>query len=282
MSKIIVATDFAESSHNAFLHALSLAKNCASDLCLVWVKKSPSEKDKFDSRSEPVKEVTAQFEAIIAKYGQELPGNKITYKIRTGKVYKEIVDEANESEAMMIIAGTHGASVFLEFWIGSNANRIVSLSHCPVITIRAGIDIDRPLKRILLPIDSTPETRQKASFTGYLAKKHHAEILILSMYTTTLRDVKMKVDLYARQVAEYLEKDGVKCSLDGLKVENFADDMIGYANKMNANLISVMKDQESSASNLWMGPNTQQIVNRSPLPVLVIHSKDTSKGGLGF
>ena len=282
MSKIIAAVDFSESSLNAFLHALSVAKHCESDIELIWVKKSASEKDVFDPKLDPDKEVIKKFEEMISKYGAELPYNKITMKIRSGKVFKEITDEAKETDAMMIIAGTHGASVFVEFWIGSNANRIISLAPCPVVTIRAGLDVDRPLKRILLPIDSSMETRQKATFTGYLARQHNAEIEILSMYTSNLKDVKMQVDKYARQVADFFDKEGVKWNLNGIKVDNFAIDMIDHAKKVNANMISIMKNQESSASNLWMGPYTQQIVNLSPIPVLVIHSKDTLKSGAEF
>jgi nucleotide-binding universal stress UspA family protein len=282
MSKIIVATDFSESSHNALLHALSLANHCGSDLCMVWVKKSDTEKDKFDSKTDSDTKVITQFEELILQYGPELPNNIITYKIRSGKVFKEIVDEAKESNAILIITGTHGASVFVEFWIGSNANRIISLAHCPVITIRAGIDIQRPLKRILLPIDSTLETRQKASFAAFLAKKHNAEIHVVSVYTSNLKDVKMKVDLYANQVSEFLEKEGIKHAKDGIKADHFSTHIIEYAQKVDANLIALMKDQEYTASNLWMGPITQQIVNHSPIPVLVIQSKNTQSGGLGF
>ena len=92
----------------------------------------------------------------------------------------------------------------------------------------------------------------------------------------------MKVDLYAQQVAGYFDKEDVKYEMDNLKVEHFADSMVAYASKIDANLISIMKDQESATSNLWMGPTTQQIVNRSSVPVLVIQSKDTQKAGLGF
>ena len=202
MNNIVVAVDFSESSINAFLHALSIAQKCNTDLDLVWVRKSAEEKDKFDTSGDPTKEVKVQFTDLIAKYQPELPGNKISYKIRTGKVYKEIVDEAKECKAMLVVTGTHGASVFVEFWIGSNANRIVALSPCPVLTIRGGIDVARPLSRIVLPIDSTTETRQKATFTGYLAKKHNAQIHILSLYSTKAKAIRRNVDAYAEQVAK--------------------------------------------------------------------------------
>lgn len=281
MKPIVVAIDFSESSVNAFLHALSIAQKCKADMTLVWVQKSESEKDKFEQDAAPVKEVKAQFEALVKKYQPELPGNKINFKIRHGRVYKEIADEARESKAMLVVTGTHGASVFVEFWIGSNANRIVSLSPCPVITIRSGIDIEKPLRRILLPIDSTMETRQKATFTGYLAKMHDAEVVILSLYTSKVKEMRKSVDRYAEQVAKHMTDEGVRFKTDSLETDNLADAMIKYAKKHNANLISIMKEQESSTKNLWMGPYTQQIINRSPIPVLVIHSRSTAMG-VGF
>lgn len=282
MNNIVVAIDFSESSINAFLHALSIAQKCKTDLDLVWVRKSAEEKDKFDTGGDASKEVNAQFSALIAKYQGELPGNKISFKIRTGKVYKEISDEARENKAMMVVTGTHGTSVFVEFWIGSNANRIISLSPCPVLTIRSGIDIQRPLTRIVLPIDSTTETRQKATFTGYLAKKHDAQIHILALYSTKVKAVRHNVDSYAEQVAKYFDDEGVKYILTNKEVDNIADGIIEYAKSVDANLISIMTQQESATANLWMGPYAQQTVNRSPFPVLCIRPMNTLAAGLGF
>jgi nucleotide-binding universal stress UspA family protein len=282
MNNIVVALDFSESSINAFLHALSIAQKCNTDMDLVWVRKSAEEKDKFDTGGDPTKEVKVQFSDLIAKYQPELPGNKISYKIRTGKVYKEITDEAKENKAMLVVTGTHGASVFVEFWIGSNANRIVSLSPCPVITIRSGIDIARALSKIVLPIDSTTETRQKATFTGYLAKKHNAQIHILSLYRTKSKAIRRNVDTYSEQVAKYFEEEGIKYLITHKEADNIADDMIEYAKNVDANLISIMTQQESSTANLWMGPYAQQTINRSPIPVLCIRPKETLAAGLGF
>jgi nucleotide-binding universal stress UspA family protein len=282
MNNIVVAVDFSESSINAFLHALSIAQKCNTDLDLVWVRKSAEEKDKFDTGGDPTKEVKVQFTELIVKYQPELPGNKISYKIRTGKVYKEITDEARESKAMLVVTGTHGASVFVEFWIGSNANRIVSLSPCPVITIRGGIDIARSLSKIVLPIDSTTETRQKATFTGYLAKKHDAQVHVLSLYSTKAKAIRRNVDSYSEQVAKYFEEEEIKYLITSMEADNIADSMIKYAKSVDANLISIMTQQESSTANLWMGSYAQQTINRSPIPVLCIRPKETLAAGLGF
>jgi nucleotide-binding universal stress UspA family protein len=283
MSKIIVAIDFSDCSINAFLHALSIAQHCASDMILIWVQKPTAEKDKFEKQAgDPSGEVKKQFDELIGKYQQELPGNSITYKLRTGTVYKEIAREAKDTKAMLVVAGTHGASGFEQFWIGSNANKIVSASPCPVITIRAGINIRRSLKTIVLPIDRTVETRQKATFTGFLAKKHDAEVHILSLYTSSVKAIRRDVNVYAGQVELYFKQEGVKYKLAGQDCSNISDAMIDYAVKNEANLISIMTEQESATSNLWMGPYAHQTVNHSPIPVLSIHAKETYSAGSSF
>ena len=283
MSNIVVAIDFSDCSINAFLHALSIAQRCQHDLILLWVNKLSAEKEKFAGQTEvPQGEVQKAFHELIAKYQPELPDNTISYKIRQGKIYREVTSEAKASKAMIIVVGTHGASGFEEFWAGSNANKIVADSPCPVLTIRGGVDIKRPLSRILLPIDSTTETRQKAGMAGYLAKRHGADVVILKLYTSKIKDVRQNVDLYASQVAMHMEKEGVAFTMDFLEPENISDATIQYAKTMDVNLIAIMTEQETTTANLFMGPFAHQTVNHSPIPVLSIHPKETLATGQGF
>ena len=275
MKKILAAIDFSDCSINAFKHALSIAKITKSDVEMIWVGKPAAQKDKFiDDPTDMSKEAKVQLEAMMNKYQPELPETKLTFKIRKGKVYKEIADEAKALKAFLVVCGTHGASGFEKFWAGSNANRIVSSCDCPVITIRAGINIQRPLERIVLPIDSSPETRQKATFTGYLAKTHGAEIHVLKVYTSKGKVLRGDVDFFAGQVSRYLEQEQIPFIVTTVEAENLSDATIAYAEKVDANLIAIMTDQESAASNIWMGPYAQQTVNHSAIPVLSIHSRE--------
>ncbi|MCX6303869.1 MAG: universal stress protein [Bacteroidetes bacterium] len=283
MNKIVVAIDFSECSINAFLHSMSIAEHCNGELILLWVQKAPGEKEKYEEKStDPSKDVQKAFEELIAKYQPEHPGVKISWKIRKGKIYKEVTEEAKLSKAMLIVTGTHGASGFEEFWIGSNANKIVTSSYCPVITIRGGINIQRPLKKIVMPIDSAEETRQKSSFVGYIAKKHDAEIFILKLYTSKLKTMRQKVDFYAVQVAGYFAEEKLTCHIDSVVCENISDATIEYASKIDANLIAIMTEQETTTANIFLGPYAHQMVNHSPFPVLSIHPKDTLASGTGF
>jgi nucleotide-binding universal stress UspA family protein len=200
--------------------------------------------------------------------------HKLGYIIREGKVYKEIVREADKKDVFLVVAGTHGSSGFEEFWIGSNAFRLVSALSKPVITIRGGVNINRNLEKIVMPIDSTPETRQKVPFTAYMAKVFKAEVHILRIYSSNVQAVKRSVDSYAEQVMKHLDEEKIKYILTSLKVENLTDSTIDYALKNDANLISIMTEQETTTRNLILGPYAQQMVNHSPIPVLCIHPQE--------
>ena len=277
MSNIIAAIDFSDCSINALEHAVSIANRGLLDLHMVWVNNPSVTKTTIysDTSSDLIDQIKGQFAKLIEKYKPRLPENEIHYVIREGKVYREILDEAKEMDSLCIVMGTHGASGFEQFWIGSNANRLISVSHCPVITLRSGISIKHDLERIVMPLDSTLDTRQKVPFTAYLAKLFDAEIHVLKLYSSNVKAIQHTVDEYAEQVAEYLEDEEIQYVVDSVHADNLTVSTIEYAQKVKANLISIMTEQETKMYNLLIGPYAQQMVNTSPFPVLSINPKET-------
>ncbi len=275
MKKILVAIDFSDCSINALEHAISIANKAGATLEMIFVIKPESSRDMFTEGPQTLSVmVKDKFEELVEKYQPSLRKNKLTFKIREGKIYQEIVEESADKDIFLVIAGTHGSSGFEEFWIGSNAFRLVSACPKPVITIRGGVDVDRNLERIVLPVDSTVETRQKVPFTAYMAGIFEAEVHILAVYTADVAAIKRRVDSYAEQVMKHLEEENIKYVLESVMADNVTESTIGYALKIDANLISIMTEQEKTAKNLILGPYAQQMVNHSPIPVLCIHPKE--------
>ena len=277
MSNIIAAIDFSDCSINALEHAVSIANRGILDIHMIWVNNPSVTKTTIysDTSSDLIEEIKKQFGNLIEKYQKQLPESTIDYVIREGKVYREILDEAKEMDSLCIIMGTHGSSGFEQFWIGSNANRLISIAHCPVITLRAGINARNPLERIIMPIDSTIDTRQKVPFTAYLARLFDAEIYVVSVYASKYKAIRRRVDEYTDQVIKYLEEEGMVYRRDAIEVDNLTTATIDYAKKVRANLISIMTEQETSPFNLLVGPYAQQMVNNSPFPVLSINPVET-------
>jgi nucleotide-binding universal stress UspA family protein len=270
---IIVAMDFSDGALNAMNFAIQTANSVGANIMLVWVEKKRNSMSIYSSAADPRLEVKKRFEEIIEANRDKLTVGKFMYKLRNGKVYREIVNQAKYHDALMIVAGTHGASGFEEFWIGSNAYRIVTYSECPVVTIRNEYLCEKKVETILMPMDSTRETRQKVPYTTQLAKAYGAKILLLSLYSSTHQTIRDLVNGYTEQAQEYIEKHEVENEIFTLESNNLTDSSIEFAKEHNADLISIMTEQETSTANLLLGPYAQQMVNHSPIPVLSIRSK---------
>jgi nucleotide-binding universal stress UspA family protein len=274
MSKtIIVGIDFSDCSINALEHAISIAQKAKSGITMVWVNHLDYSKEIFSVEPKQLTtEVNQKFEDLIRKYKVKLHGYPLEFVLRKGKVYKEICNVGNELDAFLTVIGTHGSTGFEEFWIGSNANRMVSSSKRPIITIRGGISIERNLSKIVMPFDSTKVTRQKLPFTALLAKYFDSEVHILGLFTSSLDDLRFRIRNYAAQAEDYFAENGIKSKTEFLEVDNITEATLEYAKNIDANLISIMTEQETRTSNLWLGPFAAQMVNHSPIPVLSIHA----------
>jgi nucleotide-binding universal stress UspA family protein len=270
---IVVGIDFSDCSINAFEHAITIAQKARSGITMVWVNHLDYSKEIFSVEPKKlIDEVKERFEGMVKKYKSQLHGQHLDFKIRKGKVYKEICAVAEEVDAFMVVVGTHGSSGFEEFWIGSNANRVVSTSKRPVITIRGGINVESDLKRIVMPFDSTKETRQKLPITALLANYFNSEVHILGLFTSTLDDIRYRIRNYVAQAEDYFKENNVNYTITYLEADNITETTLNYAKKVNANLITITTEQEMELSNLWLGPYAAQMVNHSPIPVLSIHA----------
>lgn len=269
---ILVGIDFSECSKNALSHAVSIAEKSESKILMVWVNKFVNQP--ILDKNLIISGATQNFDSLVKQYQEVLGEGNISYTIREGNVFDEMKKLCDEIEPMLVVIGTHGISGISERWIGSNAYRLSLLLKVPVITIRNGIDINKTLSRILLPIDSTVETRQKLPITATIAKYFDATIYILAVYTSDIEVVNARIKGYVKQVAEYLAEYDIKYIADELQTKNAADDVIEYANRINANLISIMDEQEISLKNVFAGSNSLQIVTKSQCPVLISHSRN--------
>ncbi|HOW32036.1 MAG TPA: universal stress protein, partial [Bacteroidales bacterium] len=97
----------------------------------------------------------------------------------------------------------------------------------------------------------------------------------LKLYSSKVKAIRNTIDEYAEQVVEYLTEEEIANVVDAVEADNLTISTIEYAQKVKANLISIMTEQETKMYNLLIGPYAQQMVNTSPFPVLSINPKET-------
>ncbi|HPG33896.1 MAG: universal stress protein [Lentimicrobiaceae bacterium] len=276
MKDIVVAIDFSKGSLHALDYAIEFANHIKSSVVMVWVDSHTNQDFAFSSEvNEFREEANKNLDEILKANKGRLKYGKLSYKLRKGKVYQEMANQAKFSDASLIIAGTHGVTGYEEFWIGSNAYRIVSYAPCPVITVRHDFNITpQGISSIVLPVDSTLDTLQKVPFTIEIAKIFGADVHLLALNTTSIKTMQRKVENYARQAQKFMEEAGVNYSTETILSDNITNAAIEYAQKVEADMIAIMTEQETTASNILLGPFAQQMVNFSPIPVLSIQPRE--------
>lgn len=166
MKKILVPCDFSKPAINAFRFALDVAAKSHGSVHLLNVIELPVLYDtvlmptqSFQEQllNEMTEKTETEFDKLIKKYPVE--GAKVSANIETGPTSKIILEYADEHHIDIIIMGSHGASGFTEFFIGSNAEKIVRASTVPVLVVKE--HFKGPVKNIVFPNTLDTENQEE-------------------------------------------------------------------------------------------------------------------------
>jgi len=275
MKDIVVAIDFSKGSIHALEYAIELANLTHANVTMVWVENMAVDDIAFAKESKEYRsEAKGNIDELLNTYKGKLVNGKLTAKIRKGKVYQELSTFVRQNDCCLLIVGAHGSSGFEEYWVGTNAFRIVSSSSSPVITVKHNYEIKRGFRKILLPVYHADYTLHKVAFTADLAKATGADVSILALNSGGLKSIQRIVDGHVAKVKAHLDEKGINYIVDSINSQNIAADIIEQARKVDADLIAIMTDIQDQANSILLGPFAQQLVNSSPIPILSIHPKN--------
>lgn len=282
VNKILIPIDFSNASKLALEHAAHLCTAFKSELHLLHIYKtstidvlpnltatSASLPD-YDSLREMV---IHELNEIGKKFSEK---HNIGYNIevKQGSVSKGIIATAKDCGADLIVMGTHGVSGFEEFFLGSNAYRVVTSASVPVLTVQEKAD-KMGFENIVLPLDSSQHTRDKVSEVVALAEAFGSKIHIAQLMKED--DDKAIMNLKVKQVQDHLDHKGISHETTILTHGNIASMTINFAQTVKADLIAIMTDQENY-NGFFVGEYAQQIVNHSRIPVLSVTPMGIVKG----
>ncbi len=275
MKTILVGIDFSRNAEHALEYALLYANRLNANIHLVWVDNTSSEESVIDTIEGDIRiEKRSYMKKLIEKYEPKLMSGSIKLSLRRGKVYQELAKTARQIGADLICAGTHGVSGYEQYWIGSNAYRIVTQAPCPVITIRSDYEFSANIKKILLPLDSSLETKQKLPYAVEIAKSFGAVIHLLEVYNSPIGVIRRRIDKFAKEAETCLKDKDVEFVIEKIEATNVATSILNYCYGNNIDLITIMTDQGITTANKFLGPYSQQLINNSRLPVLSLRAKE--------
>src|SRR5688500_2640255 len=143
MKKILVPYYFSTPANNAYRFALTIATRSKGVVYLVHVIELPVLHDSMlmpvlsieqDFMNDTKVKAEKRFKKLTEKY--KTGGAKVKFEVIFGGVSVMINDYVKKKGIDVIVMGSHGASGAREFFIGSNAEKIVRTSAVPVFVLK--------------------------------------------------------------------------------------------------------------------------------------------------
>ena len=280
MNKILVPYDFSEVSMHALDFACQMAEKSPSDIRLIHVIEHPTA-DSFRTMGiqdmdpmeqlyikKMIEKVKEKLNAVVsdAKYSND----KISYKIQLGNAFNTIIDEIVEEEVDLVVMGTEGAEGVNEFFVGSNAEKVVRKATCPVITIQGKCELE-PVEKIVfasdfINTDAGFVEKLKNLQAVFSAQLNIVKINTPASFTSTRHDNK--------QMEEFVSKYGIEnCTTDIYNYKNEEDGIIYYSEDIGADMIALGTNQRRGVGHFLAGSIAEMVVNHSSIPVWTAHLK---------
>ena len=268
-------TEFGPLGIKAESNAILMAKTFDAELVLLHAFNVPSGLSSlFSDINED--EIRKRAQVALDKYADELRkkgGIKVSTAVQhNNRPEDAIVEVAKELNVKYVIFGTKGGSGLRDTLLGSAVNHVIRHTPCPVLTIRNEPD-SAGFKRILIPMDLAPEAGEKVQKGVELAKAYGAAINIYAVLSGSSDDQK-RLQERVQWTREHAFKNGVTDVQATFEESSgsVADTVLSYAQKIEADLICIMTQQESESGikKTVLGSVADRITNISQVPVMSI------------
>ena len=156
MKTILFPTDFSKSAEHAAKYAGMLARSINARVVIINVHspiftKSQNELEQCREIAQSKRESEEDLKNFTTIFIEKtlLCPDRIIQCVEFGSsVAEKIVEKAKKINAHFIVMGTKGASNILTKWMGTNAQKVMKISECPVWIIPDNIPIKFPHKVI--------------------------------------------------------------------------------------------------------------------------------------
>jgi nucleotide-binding universal stress UspA family protein len=291
-TKVLLATDGSKEADLAAQTAVDLARKTGSELHVVhvlyWASESALDPEGFDPavREEVRGKATRRLEDLVGKI--ETSGGAVEGShLRVGRPDAEIVAQAEEIGAGLVVMGSRGFGRVRRALTGSVSDSVVRHAHCHVMVVR-GEPVVFPTK-ILLATDGSGEAHLAASTCADLARGAGSELHVVYVepasyvfemadWEASRADLPKELERASEELAESrleaqvqeLGEAGNEIAATHARV-GFPDaEIVGLAGKLGAGLIVIGSRGRGPLRRALMGSVSDSVVRHAHCPVMVV------------
>ena len=280
MKKILVPVDFSPNSMNALHVAAEIAHKSGAVLEMLHVNiaaiySTPLSEyvvvSKFEGDDQQYDDTAV---SKLEKLKMELLADptyanlNIQIRVEEGYLHSAVRNVAQDDAVDLVVMGTKGTSGMNEFLVGSNTEKVIRTSPCPVLAVPEGTQTFAP-KIALLPSTLKDDQLNVFKYVAGWEKlfKFHTRVL----YLNNVRNLPTDGSAEA-QKNRLAEASGLKHTDVILTHETFFEDnaILSTADQFKADMIVMGTHQRHGLSHILFGSITEDTVNHSHIPVLAV------------
>jgi nucleotide-binding universal stress UspA family protein len=282
MKKILVPTDFSKAAQIAVDTASDIAKKAGAELILLHVIEDVSDASiniegevSFGGDMEDklftmklIEKSKKQLAKVVADLKEN--GNKVRPELRIGTPFHGMHKIITEHKVDLVVMGTAGHSKLEEMIIGSNTEKVVRQSRCPVLTVHK-----KPGKSEYKNIVyATSMSKDEEVFSRIVKRAQQ-------MYDATIHLVRINTPGNFQRdavVKRYMQDFAKKLQLKNYTINIFNDiteeeGIIYFADSINADMIAMATHGRTGFAHVLAGSIAEDVVSHSKRPVLTFVTK---------
>lgn len=276
MKKILLPTDFSETSENAFVYAIELAKLFKAELVLLHTFDLPI----VDSQAMPLNYATIyetieltnfeHFRDEMQKLRTIVEQRKLEHVVMNhilmdGDLVYNIKKVIKQENIDFVVMGTKGTTGWLDSFIGTNASAVISDVSVPVLSV----PFESKFKKIET-IAFTTRFRKKDMEAMHkvlaFAKKVNAKVKCLYVKTEE-SDVKKKT--ITKWESHFEEEKNLEFFI--IPSEDVKETIEDFLTGQEIELLAILTYKRNFFVELFTTTTTQKLAQHLKTPILVLH-----------
>lgn len=276
MKKILVPLDFSETSDNAFVYALEMAKLLKAELVLLHTFDLPV----VDSQALPFsyatiydtielsnfdhfKEKLPQLRAIAAE--RNLDHIPLNHLLMDGDLLYNIKKVVADEGVNMVVMGTNGAEGWLDTFMGTNTGSVITQVDVPVLSIPAEAHFDK-IETIAFTTRFRPKDIEALNKVLSYAKKFNAKVKCLYVKTST-SDV--TGETIKRWQSHFDDEENLAFFI--IPDEDVKATIEDFLTNQSIDLLAMLTYKRNFFAELFTSSTTQKLSYHLKTPMLVLH-----------
>lgn len=281
MKKILVPTDFSKPARTAAGVAAEIARKSGAELIFLHVAEAASSTS-FRVTGEMSlgnTEDTLFTMKLIERSRKQLEkladddkykGIKVKTELRVGTPYHGIQTIVSDSKVDLIVMGTGGHSQLDKVFLGTNTEKVVRRSQCPVLTVQkkpSRVDF----KNIVYATSMSKEEEIFSKIVRRTQELYNSTIHLVRINTPGNFQRDAVVMKYMQDFARKLQLKNITLNVYNDLTEE--DGIAHFADSINADLIAMATRGRTGFAHVLAGSIAEDVVSNARLPVLTFVTK---------